>query len=409
MKRKHTLLKVGLVGVAGLLLPLVGAGRAVADYAPGPGDVVGIGGDTPQFAAEFAADGDLAGDAGWNTSGSYNKLVAFLATADGNGHASYAVGSTLAAPIAGNPTVTLRAGTAPVLRNTSSGSSITALLADTSKQVNYVFSTTAPTAAQQTTAGNSTHNWGFLHVTQIGTDSIDIAAVNIPASGSNPAVVSNAPAGLSVTDLVNIYDGTWTTWGQVPGYSATHTSAQDSATIVPLLPPSSSTLTSTLLKALTAADLPNTFAFAGTTQVEQNDPTAITSLPATQEVNAIVPFSAARLSLWNSGYFHAPTSSVSAGAVLTPGVSLLTATADGNGTAAWTGAIDAYIIFRQTDLTSNSTPFEPGSSLNWAEALFSNPSNPSAQPYFENFGAADIAAAGFTPSYVDHNTAFSIG
>jgi hypothetical protein len=47
--------------------------------------------------------------------------------------------------------------------------------------------------------------------------------------------------------------------------------------------------------------------------------------------------------------------------------------------------------------------------LNWAEALFSNPSNPSAQPYFENFGAADIAAAGFTPSYVDHNTAFSIG
>jgi hypothetical protein len=399
MKRKHTALKVGMVGVATLLLPLIGAGRAMADYAPGPGDVVGIGGDTPQYLAEFAADGDLAGDAGWNTSGSYNKLVAFDATADGNGHAAYAVGSTLAAPIAGNPTVTLRAGTAPVLRNTSSGNSITALLADTSKQVNYVFSTTAPTSAQQTTAGNSTHNWGFLHVTQVGTDSIDIAA---------DSTLTNAPAGLSVTDLVNIYDGTWTTWGQIPGYSATHTSAQNTATIVPLLPPSSSTLTSTLLKALTAADLPNTFAFAGTTQVEQNDPTAITSLPAAQSVNAIVPFSAARLALWNSSYFHAPTSSVSAGAVLTPGVNLLTATADGNGTAAWTGAINAYIIFRQTDLASTS-PFEPGSSLNWAEALFSNPSNPSVQPYFQNFGAADIAAAGFTPSYLDHTTAFSIG
>src|SRR5437763_678720 len=101
----------GIVAVA--IATLGAVVPAHADYAPSATDIVGVGGDTPQFDVSFAADGDTLGDPGFNAAGAYNRLVTFNATADGNGRQAYKNGSTLASPQLLNPTVVLRAGTAP--------------------------------------------------------------------------------------------------------------------------------------------------------------------------------------------------------------------------------------------------------------------------------------------------------
>jgi ABC-type phosphate transport system substrate-binding protein len=391
VRANHKYLKLGLIGVAATMLPLIGAGQAFADYAPQAGDVVGVGGDTPQYALQFGADGDYSGDAGYNQAGAYNRLVTFNATADINGRSAYGQGSSEANPNPLNPTDVLRAGTYPVQRVQSSGASITALLADTGtpETINFVFSATPPTAAQQTTAGNSSHNWQYLHVVQLGTDSVQIAA----------NAVTNAPAGLSAADLLNIYTGGYTTWNQIPGNSAGST-----ATIIPLIPQSTSSIYKTLVADLKTANGGTAPVLAADVQtVEQNDPTAITSLGASA-ANAIVPFSSARLALWNDGYFHNPATAFPGGTVLTPGVALLSGT-PGDGTV-YNSPITDYVIFRQTDAASTS-PFQPGGSLNWVQTLFSNPGG--SAPFFAKpLGKSLVAASGVTPNYVDKGN-YSVG
>jgi ABC-type phosphate transport system substrate-binding protein len=384
VKRQGATLKLGLLGLSVVALSVVGAGAAFADYAPQPGDVVGVGGDTPQFAFDFGANGDTLGDAGFNASGAYNRLVTFDATADGNGRSAYTNSATSGtASVALNPTDVLRAGTYPVQRVQSSGAAITALLADksTPETINFVFSASLPSSAQQTTAGSN--GWGYLHVVEIGTDSVQIAV---------DSAATNAPAGLSAADLLNIYTGSYTTWNQVPGNSGGSTD-----TIIPLIPPSGSSIYKTFIADLTTANNGTAPVLAAAVKtVEQNDPTAITS--ASTPADAIVPFSAARLSLWNSGYFHNPaTVFPGSSTALTPGVKLLTGT-PGDGTV-YDSPITDYAIFRQSDATS-STPFEPGGTRNWVNTLFSNPGGTS--PFFEKpAGQALIAAAGVTPNYQD--------
>jgi len=366
-------------------LTLATAPSAFADYAPQPGDVVGVGGDTPQYALSFLANGDNAGDFGFNASGAYNRLVTFNATADANGRSAYTNSVTTgAASAALNPTVVLRAGTFPVQRISSSGAGINALLADTgaTHEINFVFSASLPTTANQTTAGNN--GWGYLHVVQIGTDSIQIAA---------DSAATNAPSGLSAAELLGIYQGTYTTWNQLPSNSGGST-----GTIIPLIPPSTSAIYKTFIADLTTANGGTAPTLGSDVKtVEQNDPTAITT--ASSPANAIVPFSSARLGLWNDGYFHNPATAFPGGSVLTPGVKLLTATAPDGG-AAYTSPITDYVIFRQSDATI-STPFEPGGSKNWVQTLFSNPSAPTTPLVAKASGQALIAAAGVTPAYAD--------
>ncbi len=150
--------------------------------------------------------------------------------------------------------------------------------------------------------------------------------------------------------------------------------------------------------------------------VEQNDPTAITG--NTTPADAIVPFSTARLSLWNGGYFYNPnapfgTNDSAAGnnghgspfpqtgtsTPLSAGVKLLSQTAPDSG-AAYDSPITDYVIFRQSDAAS-TTPFEPGSSLNWVQTLFSNPTTPTTAWFDKPAGEALVQAAGVTPSYDD--------
>jgi ABC-type phosphate transport system substrate-binding protein len=407
-KKKVRNVRFGVLGLAvglmSLLTPIVGAGQAFADYAPQPGDVVGVGGDTPQFALDFLANGDYSGAAGYNSAGAYNRLDTFDAVADGNGRAAYAQNSTEASPAPLDPTNVLRAGTFPVQRVSSSGNAITALLADDGSQetINFIGSASLPTSAQQSQA--SSQGWGYLHVVEIGTDSVQIAVNDETADVGSGNPETNAPSGLSAHELLEIYTGAWTTWAQV----AAGGGSASGPVIIPLLPPSSSTIYKTLQTALTTANGGNSFSFSNPNivDVEQNDPTAITSLGASA-VNAIVPFSAARLALWNDGYFHNPTaidSEASGYTVETPGVSLLTGTA-ADSSASLDAGITDYIIFRQKDAAS-TTAFQPGGTENWVQTLFSNPatsgdSNPPA-PYVDTpFGQALIAASGVTPDYVD--------
>jgi ABC-type phosphate transport system substrate-binding protein len=371
--RTTTKAKLGAVVLGATALTLASTLPAHADYAPGPGDIVGVGGDTPQFDLAFGADGDTLGAPGFNSTHPVNRLVTFNATADGNARQAYANGSTLGTPIPLNPTITLRAGTSPVARPQSSGAALTALLADTShpEKINFVFSASEPTAAQQLTAG--TNGWGFLHVVQIGDDAVQIAA----------DTTTNAPTGLTVQDLLGIYKGTYVHWNDIPGNTS-----GSSEEIIPLLPPSGSSITKTFLADLKTANGGTAPTLAASVKtVEQNDPGAITS--ASTPADAVVPFSSARLDLYTSGYFHDPTT----GNTISPGVKLL------GGTGAYSSEVDHYVIFRQSDL-SLATPMEPGGSLNWVKTLFSNTGG--ATPYFAKpAGQTLIAAAGTTPHYVD--------
>jgi ABC-type phosphate transport system substrate-binding protein len=388
VKRRRGARKLGL-GLAGLsLASLATAGLSLtattgawADYAPQPGDIVGVGGDTPQFALDFVANGDYNGDLGFNASGAYNRLVTFDATPDGNGRSAYTNSVTTGvASVALNPTDVLRAGTFPVQRISSSGSAITALLADTNtpEEIDFVFSASEPTSAQQSAASK----WGYLHVVEIGTDTIGIAV---------DSTATNAPAGLSAAELLDIYTGVYTKWDQLPGNSS-----GSADTIIPEIPPSGSSIYKTFLNDLTAANGGTTPTLVGTKQVEQNDPTAITT--ATNSADAIVPFSAARLALWNDGYFHNPSSAFPGGAVLTPGVKIISGVAP-DGTASYASPITDYVIFRESDATI-TTPMEPGGKLNWVQTLFSNPGG--VDPFVERSGGqALIQSSGVTPNYQD--------
>jgi len=409
---RHTraTLALGAAGLAATVLPMLGAGSASADYAPQSGDVVGVSGDTPQYGLSFAADGDTLGAQGFNGAGNKNRLVAFSATPDANGRSAYTNSVTTgAASTALNPTDVLRAGTDPVLRVSSSGAAVSTLLADTNSPevINYVGSTSLPTAAQQTLAG--TLGWGYLHVVEIGTDTVQIAA---------DSAGTNAPSGLSAQELLGIYTGTITTWNQLPGNSGGST-----ATIVPLLPPSGSAINKTFLADLKTANGGNSVTLSSSVKtVEQNDPSTITS--SSSPANAIVPFSGARLSLWNSGYFYNPaaafgTNDATSGnnnhgsafpqsgtsTPLSPGVSFLTG-APGDSHPVYDSPITDYVIFRNSDAAS-TTPFEPGSSLNWVQALFSNPSSPTNPWYARTSTHALLTAAGITPNYQDLGNASS--
>ena len=55
-----------------------------------------------------------------------------------------------------------------------------------------------------------------------------------------------------------------------------------------------------------------------------------------------------------------------------------------------------YLYFRSTDLSS-TTPWQPGTTQNWVNALFYNPSGVGGAPYIQSsFGQTDLEYAGVT-------------
>lgn len=377
MQRKTKAL-LGAAAVFGMTLGV--AGTASADYAPSGTDVLGVGGDTPQLTLDFAADGDYLGDLGYNAANNVNKLVSIDATADGNGRPAYPKSSTT--PL--NPTVVYRAGTSPVLRVPSTTDGYNALIADTGAvhQINFIRTARPPKAAEQTAAGAAA-NVGTLHVVQIADDGVEIAAAN----------VTNAPNGLTINDLLNIYTGNYTTWNQIPGNSGGST-----ATIIPGLPPSTSAINSALLNALKAANggVAPTLS-ASVVTVEQNDATALNG------PNIITPFSTARLNLWNTnGYFKNPNTAFPGGAPIASPAKAVT----GGALAGWTTTNGIFIVYRESD-AAVVAGWQPGSTKNWVKTLFADAAG---VPFFKSPGGqALIAAAGDTPNYSDKGAGYSVG
>ena len=219
---KRTTVRLAVLGVTAAVLPIVGTGHRPSPITP-PSPVTSSGSvATRPSIARRSRHGDYLGDAGFNNAGAFNRLVTFNATADANGRSAYTNSVTTGVPsVALNPTDVLRAGTIPVQRVSSSGNAITALLADTAspKTINFIFSASEPTAAQQATAASN--GWGYLHVVEIGTDSVHIAA---------DSTATNVPSGRSV--------GRRSSWASTPaptpsGTSCPATPAGRRDTIVP--------------------------------------------------------------------------------------------------------------------------------------------------------------------------------
>jgi ABC-type phosphate transport system substrate-binding protein len=383
MSKRRTAAGAALLGT--LLAGALYAPNAVqADAGPQPNDVVGVGSDIMQNSVNFIADG-LGASPGYNGAGNRNRLFSFDASGDANGRKLF-TDPALGTSIAMNGSVILRAGTSPVQRPNGGSTGLAALIADgqgavSANRISFARSPNLPTAAQQTQAQNNLGS--LLHSVQIATDTDYIAT----------ASTTNAPANLTADDLVKIYTGVYTTWGQVPGYSG----PAPSATIKPLIPQVGAGMRTIFLNGLKAANGGNTVDPTAGIPVQQNDPTAITTLSAGDKPNAIVPFPKGRFDTLNSGYFVNPDVAYSVAAPAAPlttaGVQLHT------GAGSFSTVFSYYIIFRESDYASN-TAWQPGGTLNWVQTLFFNPSGP--KPYVDSApGKALIGQAGVTATYLD--------
>jgi ABC-type phosphate transport system substrate-binding protein len=401
--RRISKLSVTAAGVFAVALGI--ASPAYADYGPSGTDIVGVGSDTVQNIGNFVADGDYLGHTGYNAADNPDKWVSFDATPDANDRAGYANGSTPTSPKPLNPTIVLRAGSVPVQRPNGSGAGIAALLADTTApfKINYVRSSRLPSPTEQNTAG--TDGFGFLHVVQTSDDPLEVAFAS--ASSDFPST------GLSAQQLVGIYQCTTTNWSAVGGTAGT---------IIPLMPQSGSGTGKSFLADLQAANGGTAITVGGCVQiVEENDPLAITSLGASAP-NAVEPMSLSRLKLWSAGYFHDPSVVFPGGGSLSPGVTEAhgcpttptdldcEAGSPPGSTAVHSNASDGhpiyndlrglYYIFRDHDASTAPAGFN-GTTLNWVQALLSDPSSPTTAYLDKHSTQALIAAGGATPLYND--------
>ena len=216
-----------------------------------------------------------------------------------------------------------------------------------------------------------------------------------------------SPATISAGDILKIYNGQITTWGQVTGYSG----PAAGETIIPLILPTDAGMWNTFVTNVDNQN-PSTVtsdqlrANPNSIQVQQNDPTAITSLSPAQRANAIVPFPRGRFRTLNTGYYTDPSVTNAYNLepertpILADGIQLLdpNSTADvASATAPYGGNFAYNALVRESDLNSN-VAWQPGSTLNWVQALFYNPGGP--DPFVRTpAGEALLTAAGVTPDY----------
>jgi hypothetical protein len=432
--------RVGLGGLGAVALAVgLVAPSAQADYAPGPGDVVGVGSDTVQNGGDFLADGDFLGDAGWNSAGNLNRVINFDATADANVRLAYGLGgpggTNACAPGTGgtagtgnqntghtdspcvlNPTIVLRAGLTPMLRPNGSGAGTTALLNDKCGPnpcgtgpfvINYARRSSPAGAGAVATA-----------VTEFGGAGLDSVTIGNDGLAMLSSTTTNAVA-LSAAQLKTIYECTVTHWNDptLGGASAN--------TIHPLLPQVGSGTRSSFLSAIGVTTPGGCVA-----NVEENDPEAIDQSGA--PADAIEPMSSGRLNLFKGnlgdgtsngvgGYFHDPScpfgnTTPPCPQVLTPNVKYWTTGTPLSGTL-FNISRPLYIYFRDVDVFNDSVKFEPGGTLNWVRSLFYNPCQgtghttgcvtiggitygPGGQPYVAtSAGQALISGAGISPTY----------
>lgn len=357
--------------IAALNLTLIAP--ATADIAPRATDIVGVGSDTLQNMANFMSDGDTNGtSAGINAAGGKNRMFSFDATPDANDRAGYLNGSTSTAQKPLNPTIVLRAGTSPVQRPNGSGSGINALLADKTApfKMNFSRSSRLPTVTEQNTAVANGFVGG-LHVVKISNDNLKMAT----------ATVTNAPASLTIAQVVDIFKCTTTNWSAIGGTAGT---------IIPVMPQAGSGTNGSFAADMRAANGGVAVVLGACVQFsEEHDPAAITA--SASPANAVMPFSEGRSNLYESGYFFNPATVFPGSATpIQSGVKLLGGYVNNRG---------LYMVFRDAD-KSSPIKWQPGSTLNFVQALFLNPVG--AAPYVRSLdGQSAIAAGGGAPVYVD--------
>lgn len=401
---------------------------AQADFAPQPKDVVSTGSDIIQNSFNFLADGyhELPG---YNAAGNRYRFVNFDSSGDAQGRSAFTdprllqsiTGDGTLGTVAGekyikqsdlrllNPTVALRAGQDLVVRPSGGGAGgRDAIIND---DQGFIDVGRSPDPLNETHQNAAQTKLGTkLYRVQIATDRQLIAT----------ATTTNAPATITAGDILKIYKGEITTWSQVTGY----TGPNGAEKIIPLILPTDAGMWNTFV-ANVGKQNPGATVASGTLranensiQVQQNDPTAITSLSEEKRRNAIVPFPRGRFRTLNTGYYTLTkesegtlavpktnlynsdpghrTAASAAGIQLLDGV---TNTDVASPTAPYGGNFAYNAIVRQSDLTS-STPWQPGSSLNWVEALFYNPDADGPAPFVRTpAGQQLLTAAGVTPDY----------
>jgi ABC-type phosphate transport system substrate-binding protein len=397
---------------------------ADADVSPQPKDVVATGSDALQFAYNFLADGyhELPG---YNAAGNRYRFVNFDSSGDAQGRSAFTdprllptiTGDGTNGTVAGtkyikqddvkllNPTISLRAGQDLYVRPSGgSGGGTNAILSDNLGLIDVGRAPNALTVPQETTAQN---NLGTKLIrVQFASDRQLIAT----------AATTNAPTTLTAKQVLNIYNGTWKTWGAIPGWGTAAVPGSDASkageTIIPLILPTDAGMWTTFYQTLDAQN-PSTVTSdtprgnSNSIQVQQNDATAITGLTDAQRPNAIMPFPRSRVSILNKGYFTDPSTTNAYNNTVshrTPinanGIKLLDAasTTDNNTEdASFGGNFAVNALIRESDLNS-TTPWQPGSTLNWVKALFYNPGGPA--PFVKSpAGIQLLEAAGVTPVY----------
>lgn len=168
-------------------------------FTPGVTDLSGVGSDTSEIALDYVSKGHN-GIEGFNAGKTSGRIASFAA--------------------AGDPaSILLKSGASAVTRPNGSGAGKT-LLRPATSNVNVDFARSSSTlSAAEITDG--------LQQSPFAVDGLKIAA---------SSAATNAPTVISDADLVKIYQGTITTWGQVAGYNG----PAPAAVIKPLIPQSGS-------------------------------------------------------------------------------------------------------------------------------------------------------------------------
>jgi len=395
---KRVKVTVALTAAASSAVLLMASQQAMATTAQGSAnnptaDVVGVGSDTLQFAGDFLADGAPASSvgglavSGFNASGNKFRMINYDATGDSVGRGTY--NSTGGQYYTDSPTtaLVLRAKQAPVEIPDGSSNGIAALLNDSpgsgtnyhnvpNGSIQYARMSRIPkqVAEENVCAADST-GCVSLHPVAIGSDSLTIAQRDPSLGGSNAVALS----GFQLAKIYQCSAG-FTHWND-PGIGGT-----SSDTIVPIIPQTGSGTRNDF-----TADLTSHYGFSGTLggcvqTAQEHDPDGIVLNP--NAIDAIEPFSAARIALINSGYFA--NAGVAANKVIAS-----------SGTPSDTNPIyrlsrNMYITVRDADV-NNSTAWQPGGANNWAKTLFVGGSSYLSRAT----GQADVTAAGFVGGYLD--------